>query len=111
MYKLTISKALDRKGLANALKHISCLSLNERLHIVDNLPFIDEEMWSKESYVKDALSPYCEFTYEEIFPYHNNVIPFLESPLYLSAKNWYATLSKADQEKVDLLIQGSAPQG
>lgn len=53
LHKLTISKVLDRKGLANALKDLYySLSIKERLHIIDNLPFIDEEMLAEKLHVK-----------------------------------------------------------
>jgi hypothetical protein len=89
------------------------LSVSERLKIVDNLPFIDEEMWTEVSHIEKVLAPYCEYTYEQIpFPGNENTWTHpSESPAYIEAKNWYNTLSSDSQKRIDILIQANMPWG
>jgi len=114
LYKLTITKVSDRKGLANSLRDLYCLaSVSERLKIVDNLPFVDDKLYTEPSHIEKVLSKYCEYYYEEIpFPGNENACtPPWESPQYLEAKKWYNTLSENDRRKIDILVQANVPWG
>jgi len=110
LHRLTISKVKDKKQLAVALRKLyPTLSVIGALNIVNNLPFVDENMWTEEYTVGQDLSICCEFTYERIpFPGNENVsTPPWESPEYISAKNWYHTLSEDDRKKIDILVRGN----
>lgn len=114
LMKLTISKVLDRKGLINSLKNLYAnLSVLERFRMVDNLPFVDDNLWSETDHIKTILDPFCEYSYEQIpFPGNSNSSsPPWESPKYLSAKIWYNSLSKEEQEKIDILVSANMPWG
>lgn len=112
LYRLTISKYLDRKGLAIALKKIfTTTSPAELLKIVDNLPYINEDMWTEKDLINSILSGHCEFVYEQIpFPGNSDPnAPPWESPEYFKAKFWYDNLPEEDRKKVDILRRASMP--
>lgn len=114
LMKLTITKVSDRVGLAHSLKDLYCeLSASERLKIVDNLPFIDDNLYTEPDHIKKILDAFCEYTYKQIpFPGNENVCtPPWESPEYISAKNWYNTLPEEQRQKIDILVAANIPWG
>jgi hypothetical protein len=114
MYKLTITKSLDRKGLVKALRNMFVdLSLSECFKIIDNLPFVNEEMWSESNTITNILEAHCIFSYEDISPPYDYSAckPPWEQPEYISAKNWYDTLPEEDRTKIDILVRGNVAWG
>lgn len=102
--KIVITKYIDKIKLAYALrKHFwnNTRSMKTVLDIVNNLPYI-EDCWGEEYF--SFLDGIAEFHFEksekEIDEELNNKILCAK---YDEARIWYDSLSKEDQEKVDLL--------
>jgi len=115
MYKLIITKVLDRKGLAYNLKKIyPKMSVAERLMITDNItdgvPFIDN-LYIESLSIENILTTCCQYTYELIPPSDNKnfFTPPWEKPEYIAAKKWYDTLSEEDRKKIDILARANLP--
>lgn len=114
LHKLTITKLTNRTMFVKAIRNLfTKLTLAESVKLADNLPFVDEEMWTCPGLIEELLGPHCEYTYEQIpFPGCSDTsIPPWESPKYLEAKKWMESLPEADQEKIHVLIQASMPWG
>jgi len=113
---LIITKCLDRLKLVTFIRHkLTRYTIlpKEAFYIADHLPYIKECLWRDEAdHLANELNGIAEFTIELTQEEINHKLQedFLNKK-YTEAQEFYDSLSKEDQEKIDLLIQRNQPIG
>lgn len=107
--KLIINKVTNKVSFILAIRDVyPFLSLIERSRIIDNLPFIDEDMYMSFEELQRKIGNYAEYTYQLADGEDINLAPW-ERQEYLDSMCWYNSLSEEDKKRIDILVRANIP--
>jgi hypothetical protein len=104
---LIISEAIDRKKLILTLKNWLTLSLRDTLLIVNNLPYIEQNIYYRKKEIIDMFHGIAIFSFEKSEDEKlQEEFELAEAKVYLEAAGWFDSLSKKEKEYYFLLNKG-----
>jgi len=109
MYKLTLTKAKTRLGLAKAIRSFIDLPFAEVPKVVDGLqlePFTIEHQYASPEMIQKIFGDVAEYTYQEHEEYKEQEYAPWDRKEYIDARNWYHSLPQEDKDKIDILVRG-----